>query len=127
MNRVDEFVGVYDADGGIRGELSYVFGKLRGTRHCALCDVTHSPIRRKREWDEFVDRLGVAFELLHLNECGPEVVALSEPAPFVAGRIDGQLLVLLSADELEHMSGSVDRFEAVLRETLQRRGLLLVG
>ena len=39
--------GVYHADGGIVGELRYVFGKLRGTAHCALCDITHSYVSEK--------------------------------------------------------------------------------
>ena len=34
-------VAVYHADGGVRGELSYVLGRLLGTAHCALCDITH--------------------------------------------------------------------------------------
>ena len=127
MSQVQEFVGVYDADGGIRGELAYVFGKLRGTRHCALCDVTHSPIRRKREWDELVARLGVRFELLHLNECGEEVRALQQPAPFVAARIGGELQVVLTAAELDGLDGAVARFDVALRAALQRRGLVLVG
>ena len=127
MSQVRELVGVYDADGGIRGELAYVLGKLRGTRHCALCDVTHSPIRRKREWDELIARLGVQFELLHLNECSAEVRSLLQPAPFVAARIDGELLVVLTAAELDALDGSVARFEVALRAALQRRGLLLVG
>lgn len=43
-----ELVGVYDADGGLLGEAAYVVGRLCGTRHCALCDITHSAVRRRR-------------------------------------------------------------------------------
>jgi len=28
---ISELVGVYDADGGLPGELAYLWGKLRGT------------------------------------------------------------------------------------------------
>ena len=38
---VKKAYGVYHADGGIIGELAYVWGKIRGTAHCALCDITH--------------------------------------------------------------------------------------
>jgi hypothetical protein len=125
MSEVEELLGVYDADGGIVGELSYVIGKLRGTRHCALCDVTHSYVRRKREWDHLLARLGVSFELLHLNECDEEVTALNEPAPFVAARIDGRLQVVLDAVALDELAGSVPQFDQALRNSLRRRGLVL--
>ena len=45
-------VGVYNADGGIVGELKYFFGHLIGISKCELCDVTHSPIRRKASFDK---------------------------------------------------------------------------
>ena len=44
--------GVYHADGGIVGELRYVFGKLIGTAHCALCDITHSYVSEKKSMKE---------------------------------------------------------------------------
>ena len=49
---VVEAVGVYAADGGVVGELTYVVGHLLGRTECSLCDVTHGPVRRKRAWDE---------------------------------------------------------------------------
>jgi len=30
-------VGVYHADGGLRGETAYILGKITGTVHCGLC------------------------------------------------------------------------------------------
>ena len=49
---IREIVGVYHADGGVMGELRYILGKARGTAHCALCDITHSTVRRKAAWDD---------------------------------------------------------------------------
>jgi len=54
-----ELIGVYDADGGLRGELSCVFGHQPGRRQCGLCDITHSPVRRKAAWDAMVAGLSV--------------------------------------------------------------------
>lgn len=68
---VREVVGVYHADGGLVGELRYVVGRMRGTVHCGLCDVTHSRVRRKASWDAMVERLGVPVRLLHLNAIPP--------------------------------------------------------
>lgn len=51
---VRRLVGVYHANGGLRGEVAYVVGKFLGTAHFALCDITHSPVRRKPAWDAMV-------------------------------------------------------------------------
>ena len=70
-----EYVGVYHADGGVRGELTYMVVHLTGTVHCALCDITHSLVRRKPAWDAMVARLRVPFRPLHRNEMPPDVAA----------------------------------------------------
>ncbi len=113
---VRELVGVYDADGGLLGEVAYLWGRLRGTRHCALCDITHSPVRRKAAWDALVDTLGVTFVLLHLNELPDDVAAVVRQTgvPVVLARTGHQLVPLLDAAELEQVEGSVDRFAVAL-------------
>lgn len=115
---VVELIGVYHADGGPIGEAKYILGHLFGTAHCALCDITHSPIRRKPEWDAMVRRLGVPVTLLHLNELPPEVSDLVTAAgsPLIGARLaDGSLHLLLGSDELDALAGSVPRTEPVIR------------
>lgn len=118
-----ELVGVYDADGGLLGEAAYVLGRLRGTRHCALCDITHSAVRRRPAWDAMVARLPVPFTLLHLNELPEDVAARVREvgAPVVLARTAGDLQPLLTADDLEETSGDVARFEELLRLRLDGR------
>jgi hypothetical protein len=119
-------VGVYRADGGVRGEIAYVLGKLVGRAHCTLCDVTHSPVRRKAAWDRMVATLPVPFELRHLNELEPAMAALvpdREAAPLVLADVGGRLEVLLGPADLEPLEGSVPAFEDALRAALARRGL----
>ncbi len=67
VTRVKKLYGVYNADGGIVGELSYVIGKIRGTAHCALCDITHGKVSKKKEWKRCAKELPAHIELLHLN------------------------------------------------------------
>jgi hypothetical protein len=43
-----KFVGIYNADGTILGEISYVAKKLAGRGSCALCDITHGWTGRNR-------------------------------------------------------------------------------
>ena len=113
---------MYDADGGLRGEASYVIGKLLGRRHCSLCDITHSPVRRRPQWDALVSRLGVPFRLAHLNELtdaeGAVVAEVGAPVVLVLG--EGRPRPLLQRDELEGAGGDVGRFEALLAEALAR-------
>lgn len=111
------FTGVYNADGGLVGEARYVIGHLLGTAECALCDITHSPVRRKPEWDRFVARLGVPFTVLHRNELDESLAAAirGEPLPLVVGHhADGSVSVVLTAEQLGGMGGSVSAFEKAL-------------
>jgi hypothetical protein len=117
---VQELIGVYDADAGLLGEAAYVWGRLRGTRHCALCDITHSPLRRKPAWDAFVARLETRFVLLHLNELPDDVAAVVREtgAPVVLARTDHELVPVVTAAELEQTGGSVGLFEQTLGDRL---------
>ncbi|MFN8168224.1 MAG: type II toxin-antitoxin system PemK/MazF family toxin [Candidatus Nanopelagicales bacterium] len=126
--RVDRLVGVYRANGGPRGELAYVLGKLVGRAHCALCDVTHSPLRRKAEWDRMATALGVPFDLLHLDECTGELhrlVPSKAEAPVVLAEAGGRLEVVLGPSELDALGGSVTAFAEALHGALARHGLAL--
>ncbi len=113
---IREFVGVYNADGGVRGEVRYVVGHLLGRAECALCDITHSPVRRKKQWDRFVVDRGVPWRLLHLNEMPADVATLVAQAgsPLVLARTDHGLQVVLTPGDLAALDGSVERFAAAL-------------
>lgn len=115
----DRILGVYNADGGIVGELRYIIGHALGTVSCALCDITHSPVRRKREWDSFVTNLGVAVDLRHLNELDDrEQAAVGSSAPVVLVDDGGVLEPLLDAAQLAALDGSVTAFEMAIRAAL---------
>lgn len=114
---VTKYTGVYNADGGLVGEARYVIGHLFGTAECALCDITHSPVRRKPEWNRMVARLGVPIVVLHRNELDERLAAAASevdlPVVF-AHRVDGSIGVALTAADLADFGGSVDRFERAL-------------
>ena len=48
MNRIKSVVGVYNSDGGIIGELTYVAKKIMGKTKCDLCSLTHSTVSEKK-------------------------------------------------------------------------------
>ncbi len=111
------YTGIYNADGGLVGEVRYIVGHLLGTAECALCDITHSPVRRKPEWDRFVARLDVPFAVLHRNELDDELATAirTDALPIVvAHRADGSVGVVLTAPQLAGLGGSVAEFERAL-------------
>jgi len=112
-----EYLGVYDADGGVRGELAYLVGHFLGTAECALCDITHT-WRRKPEWDDMVRRLGVPFALRHRNEvtdAAESAAVESTGLPVVLGRdAAGDWHEVLGRVDLERAEGSVGTFERLL-------------
>jgi hypothetical protein len=122
--RVEEYVGVYHADGGLVGETKYFFGHLFGRVHCSLCDITHSPVRRKKAWDELAASLGAPFRLYHLNDMPADVAAVVARvgSPAVMARTDAGLVVLVDAGRLERMDGSVEAFRVELARAAQAVG-----
>ena len=115
---------VYDADGGLLGELAYVIGKRRGRAHCALCDITHAGARRKPGFAALVASLGVPSEVVHRNEQPPELAAFTAGrlACVVAETTDGYE-VLVDAAALDACAGDVSAFaDAVSRALAARTG-----
>ena len=117
-------IGIYNADGGLRGELSYFFGHLVGVAECALCDITHSPVRKKKQWKEFEERLredlGHEFLLLHRNETDDALKKASagrEPCVLIEAE-DGSLSMIADWNDLQAANGDVGVFERILRSKL---------
>ncbi len=117
-SRLLGLTGIYHADGSLLGELRYVAGKLMGTAHCALCDITHGMVRKKRAFARLQQRLAVPMELVHLDERDEALAAFTDGrTPAVVGRTDHGLVMLLDAEQLE-LSGSVERFERALHQAI---------
>lgn len=113
--------GVYHADGGIVGELRYVFGKLRGTAHCALCDITHSYVSEKKSMKECRSDSPVPFHLVHLNEQNEGLQSITEGVtPCVVAETDEGFQVILYPDELEDCEKKVESFQKKLDFSLKQ-------
>ena len=117
--RFERLVGIYDADGTIRGELAYLIGRTRGTAHCALCDMTHSRVRRRGDFDIAARGLAVPLELCHRDEIDETVRAAAGGSyPCVVGVGAAGALVVMDPDDLEACAGDpavlVDRLNAAV-------------
>lgn len=112
---VTEFIGVYDADATVLGEVSYWIGARLGTRHCSLCELTHGLFTEKNEWKECRRSLSVPVVTYHRNDAPADVLAAAAGVfPVVLERTASGLSVFLTAAELDGLSGSTERFAATL-------------
>lgn len=117
---VDELIGVYDADGGVVGELRYALGKVFARRHCALCDLTHHGLRQRADWQRVAREIGVPITLLHRNEMDEEIrAAANGRLPVLLARRSGRLEVVLGPAELDECRGDPRTFEHRLREAVR--------
>lgn len=103
-----EFIGVYDADASLRGELAYWVGARLGRRHCSLCEITHGLFTRRAEWTRSASELPVPFVAHHRDDAPDDVVAFAAGhwPIVVARRGHGDLEVVLDAERLDTLAGS---------------------
>lgn len=129
MSTITRLVGVYDAEGTLRGEVAYWIGARLGRRHCALCDITHGLFSPKAEWRQCRDGLAVPFDTFHLDDQPDDVrAALAGTAPAVAAcTADGRTLALVGPTELEACGGSVDHLMQTIEQAAHRAGLTWSG
>ena len=121
---VVRFVGVYNAEHTLRGELSYWFGKRLGTAHCGLCDITHGTFRERADWRSCRSTLPVPFDTYHLDDQPEEVRHLTEGAApaVIADTADGPVL-LLGPDDLDACAASPELLVGRLLAAVDERGL----
>jgi hypothetical protein len=112
-----KFVGVYDADGTIVGEVKYMVGKLFGTTSCALCDLTHgTKLKGRDDYKACAASLPVPVELFHRNDQPESIRTLTNgklPC-IVAVRQDGSLTMAVEREALEACNKDVDQLGTLL-------------
>lgn len=124
MATLTRLVGVYDADGTLRGELAYWVGARLGRAHCALCAITHGSVRERRDWQACRAALPVPFATVHRDEVPPTVAgAVGAGYPYVAAETDEGVVLLLDADALEACGADPDGLVAAVEAAVAARGL----
>jgi tRNA threonylcarbamoyladenosine modification (KEOPS) complex Pcc1 subunit len=117
-------IGIYKADGGIVGELSYFFGHLIGVRSCTLCDITHSPIMKKSSFKALERHLlaehGVAVRMLHMNERNEREQKASEGREpcILLEYPDESISMFIDSADLATLSGSVSSLKRLIKSRL---------
>jgi hypothetical protein len=124
--QVRRLIGVYNAEGSLLGELRYLIGRARRTAHCALCDVTHGHLRKKRAFSEFQASYPAPIELLHLDEQPDGIAAVTRGrTPCVLAETADGYRMLLDTDAIACCAGDVQRFEAALVRAVRAQNLSL--
>lgn len=121
---VRRFVGIYNAEGTLRGELAYWFGRRRGTAHCGLCDITHGSVRERTDWKSCRSELPVPFDTYHLDDQPDDVRRLTaDRTPAVIADTDDGPTFLLGPDALDACAGSPAALIERLRAATTNAGL----
>jgi hypothetical protein len=113
---------VYDADGTLRGEVTYIVGHLLGRLSCSMCDISHGPLGRRKSWTAWVQALAVhQVEVVtaHRDELDPDVEACLRgkfPAVVATTISDTHRFVqkVMDKAQLEACQGRVDLLAAHL-------------
>lgn len=121
---VQRLIGVYDAEGTLRGELTYWVGARLGRAHCSLCDITHGLLREKGEWQACRAGLPVPFDTYHRDDQPDDVRAvLAGTYPAVLAATDAGPVLLVGPAELEACHGSPEALVAAIEAAVSRVGL----
>ena len=106
-NPIVEFIGIYDADSTLRGEISYWIGARLGRSHCSLCDITHGVFTQKKEWAQCASTLSVPFVTFHRNDAPQDVLDVAAGQfPIVLARRNQSLTIALMPSTLDEFKGS---------------------
>jgi len=116
---VTRLIGVYDADGTLRGELAYWIGARLGRAHCALCDITHSSVRERADWRACRDRLPVPLDTFHRDDQPDHIRPITDGnLPCVVADTLAGPVVVAGPAELDACHGSGDALVVLIDRAL---------
>jgi len=125
VTTIVRLIGVYDAEGTLRGEAAYWIGARLGRRHCSLCEVTHGLFTEKNEWRSCRDSLPVPFDTYHRDDQPPQIRVISENrAPVVVAETTTGHVVLLDGQRIEEADGDPHQLVELIERAVNERGLL---
>jgi hypothetical protein len=122
--RITRLIGVYDADGSLRGELAYWVGARLGRRHCSLCAITHGSVRQRPAWKACRAELPVPFDTFHRDDQPDAIRAAARgQVPVVVAETAAGHVLLLAPEDLAACHGSIDRLVDAIERSAARLGL----
>ena len=117
---ITKLIGIYDADGGIFGEIKYFASKIFSSNHCSLCDITHG--NSKNEWNKCEKQLPMTIDFVHLNERNETIAKYTNGAtPCVIGKTATGYVTIISKKEMNECNGNPAKFEALIKLKLENQ------
>lgn len=118
----EKLVFVYNTDSTLASEAREYLTRLVTPRAhpCHLTYLTHDPMGRRPEWNEFIAELGTAAEFVHRDEFGETYPSIMTELPAVLQQVGGEVSVLLTAQEISGCA-SLEELEVALRHKLAER------
>ena len=115
----EQIVGIYNADGGWKGELRYALGLVAGGEHCSLCDITHgwNPLGR-RDWKRAYSDAPFNLRLIHRDRASHAQRSAAGTLPAVLAGADDVWRVLVGSDELERWNGGAGGLFALIESRI---------
>ena len=116
-----QIIGVYHAYSGVLGELKYITGKVMGTAHCALCDITHGwhPLG-KAEWRQEIKQWG-NLKTLHINDQPAAMAALTKGrTPGILLATEGHFDIIIGSAQLAACKGDIQAMLCLIRDALDK-------
>src|SRR5215210_7312289 len=112
-------VFVYNADSGVFNTLADAAHKIFSPRTyaCNLCALTHTAVRMRGEWKQFLEGLGRPLEFLHADELAARYNLKGVRLPAVFTKDDGGLKVLAGADSI-NACRTLDELQRLILEGL---------
>ncbi len=119
MATIERLIGVYDADGTLRGEAAYWIGARLGRRHCSLCDITHGTFTEKTAWKRCRSSLPVPFDTYHRDDQPDDVRRASgDTAPVVVAKTSEGFVLLLDDARISSVDSDPSRLVALISEAV---------
>ncbi len=117
---ITKLIGIYDADGGIFGEIKYFASKIFSNNHCSLCDITHG--KSKKEWQICEKQLPITIDFIHLNDRNKTISKYTNGAtPCVIGKTATGYVTIISKKELNECNGDPNKFETLIKQKLRNQ------
>lgn len=114
---------VYNADGGVRGEIVYFLKKGLGIAKCELCTITHRGLSERDPWREC--RRGIDADVvgLHRNELSDaERRFIAGRYPCVVSDDAGELVMVLGPESFGPLMGDPKKLANAIHEHLGTAG-----
>ena len=104
---------IYNADGTVIGEISYITKKLLKQTSCSACDITHSfsEFGEKQEFKACRARLPEQFYCIHRNDMDEAMNKHVQELPVLLKRTETAIETIFKKAELDQFQGSVSAFE----------------